>query len=265
MIQFSVFLQGNEQSKMAAKEKKAKEQQLKQEKEEEQQANQKKIKFLQKKDERIELKKKALSKYKDYLEMVREQNPDDFEEVDSIKSRYQTLVSENKKLDNTIEMLDNQLKTMKDNRIKYIKDKETGLVKLNNEISQKKTILEKINEQINAYKLQAEEENRKKFGKFSELAQILMAIENIQVKCEERAEKYRKVSKLIRHNTNKDYKPENFNSPRRSVEYAKLQLQTIKKFLVDYIEITNSIKKDPFVGADIRKYLDDLKSSGDLI
>lgn len=164
---------------MAAKEKKAKEQQLKQEKEEEQMANQKKIKFLQKKDERIELKKKALSKYKDYLEMVREQNPDDFEEVDSIKSRYQTLVSENKKLDNTIETLDNQLKEMKDNRIKYIKDKETGLVKLNNEISQKKTILEKINEQINAYKLQAEEENRKKFGKFSELAQILMAIENI--------------------------------------------------------------------------------------
>lgn len=49
--------------------------------------------------------------------------------------RHQTLTSENKKLDVVIERLENELKEIRDRRIKYIKDKETGLVKLNNMIS----------------------------------------------------------------------------------------------------------------------------------
>jgi chromosome segregation ATPase len=44
MIQFSVFLQSNDQQKMQAKEKKGKEQQMKQDKEEEHSTNQKKTK-----------------------------------------------------------------------------------------------------------------------------------------------------------------------------------------------------------------------------
>lgn len=59
-----------------------------------------------KKDERIELKKKALSKYKDFLEKIKDQNQDDFEDVAAIVSRHHTLGSENKKLDSTIDKLD---------------------------------------------------------------------------------------------------------------------------------------------------------------
>lgn len=222
-----------------------------------------------KKDERVRAKQIALMKYKKYLEEIRERHPEEFDEVKKITERHTVLISENNKLDCRIENLDNQLKDIKDNTTKYIKDKTTDLMKLNNEITLKKNELEEIIDKKNDLKSKAEDENRKKFGKYSELAQILMAIDDIQTKCEERVDRNRKEYKtknVVKHSVNYpggDRKPENFNDPRKSVDAAKAQMESIKNYLSDYIEIMNTVTSTG--DNQIKSYLNDLRNTNSLI
>lgn len=72
---------------------------------------------------------------------------------------------------------------MKDNTTKYIKDKQTEIMKLNNDTATQKIVWEGIMNQQSTLKNEAAEISSKKNGKISQLAQILMAIENIEQKC----------------------------------------------------------------------------------
>jgi predicted HAD superfamily phosphohydrolase len=143
MITFSVFLQDNERKKHKAEERKNAEKALNQQREEEYIAMKSKLQFIEQKANRIMLKKNALTKYENYLDRVR-QSSDEFSEIKDILDRYDTLCKENEKLDSTHRGLEDRLKDMKDSTTKYIKDKSTEIMKLNNDISTKKTELEKI-------------------------------------------------------------------------------------------------------------------------
>lgn len=77
-----------------------------------------------------------------------------------------------------------------------------------------------------------------------------MAIDDIQSKCEARYEMMKKEFKGKTHankhpvqSTEKE-KPADFNDPKRRVEYAKAQMASIEKYLVDYIEIMHGVLKD---------------------
>lgn len=239
MIQFSVFLSGNEQKKQQAAEKIEKEKKLLKEKEAEMREAKQMHQMLEKKQARVKNKQRALMQYKEYLEKIREQHPEEFDEVKKITERHQVLVSENRKLDHRIDNLDMNLKEIRDNTSKYTKEMNSDLLKLNNVITLRKQELERILDEKNKLKSEAEELNRKKFGKYSDLAQVLMAVNDIQLKCEERSDGQRKqkVKNVIHHKVNwpSDYKPENFNDPRLRVDYAKAQMESIKLYLSDYI------------------------------
>ena len=99
MIQFSVFLQDNEKKKQKAAEKITTEKKLTMEKEAEIEVKKRQYEQLKKKAERIESKKQAIMKYENFLEEVQKQNTGEFDEVEKILTRYDTLVRENQKLD----------------------------------------------------------------------------------------------------------------------------------------------------------------------
>ena len=81
MIQFSVFLQVNEQKKQKAGQKIQEEKALLLEKEQQIHKNKKYLQILTKKAERIELKKVAIQKYEKFLEQVKEKS-DEFQKGD---------------------------------------------------------------------------------------------------------------------------------------------------------------------------------------
>ena len=135
--------------------------------------------FLKKKAERINLKKEALNKYEQFLEDMKKHS-DEFPEVSDIIFRYDTLIKENANQEANYQKLDERLKTMKDNTTKYIKEKSTEKLRLNNDIGNKQIELEEIIDKQNKLKTQAEETSNDKLSKQSELAQALMAIENIE-------------------------------------------------------------------------------------
>ena len=97
---------------------------------------------------------------------------------------------------------------MKDNTNKYIKDKQTEIMKLNNETTQQKAEWEGIMDKQNILKEQAADISSKKNGQVSELAQILMAIENIEQTCFNREG----TSKAVKHNLPVEQRPANFDN-----------------------------------------------------
>jgi chromosome segregation ATPase len=265
-----VFLQDNERKKNKAAEKIKQERQLKEEKEEEYQQKMRKYQFLEKQAQRIESKKRALMKYEDFLEKVKA-NSDEFSEIKDILDRYDTLCKENQKLDHTYRNLEDKLKDIKKATSDYIKDKSTEQVKLTNDIGTKNAELERILDEQNKLKAEAEEVSSKKLGKVSELAQILMAIDNIEVKCFNR----QGTKQMVRHVLPSDEeKPKNFDDLEKSVRYAKMQLSAVKNYLFDYKKIYENIQDPKSMSADgnavigdkdIQVYLQELKNNSDLI
>ena len=119
-------------------------------------------------------------------------------------------------------------------------------MKLNNQIAAKKSEYEQIIDEQNALKAEAEEISSKKLGRVSELAQILMAIENIEQKCLER----KGTKQMVRHPVPLEQKPKNFDDLEKSVKFAKLQLGAIKNYLLDYIEIHKNVQDAKDGGGD---------------
>ena len=156
MITFSVFLQDNERKKHKAEERKNAETALTKTREHEYKEMKEKLDMIEKKSQRVTAKKNALQKYENYLDKVR-QNSDEFSEIKDILDRHETLLKENAKLVENQQRLEERLKEMKDHTTKYVKDTQTEIMKLNNDISTKKTELEYIIDETNSLKAEAEE------------------------------------------------------------------------------------------------------------
>lgn len=65
----------------------------------------------------------------------------------------------------------------------YEKKMKTDIMGLNNDIATLQAELEKLEDQKNKLKNDAEESSKKKLSKISELARILMAIDNLEKRC----------------------------------------------------------------------------------
>lgn len=257
MIQFSVFLQENEKKKKKAADKIENEKKETLNKQTEISTKTAQLKQLQLKARRIEARKTALLKYEDYLDKVRN-STDEFNEISDILFRYETLNKENLKLDRTHRDLEDKLNRKKEQTTKYIKDKSTEIMKLNNEISSKKSELERILDDTNNLKAEAEEISSKRLGKVSELAQILMAIDNIEAKCFGR----KGTKSTVRHLLPVETKPKNFDDLNESTRFAKLQLAAIKNYMSDYKEIHKNVQRDD---KEVAEFLQKLKDNNELI
>ena len=104
---------------------------------------------------------------------------------------------------------------MKDANTKYSKEKSTEIMKLNNDTTQLNSVYEGIIEEQISLKSEAAEISSKKLAKISELAQILMAIDNTENICFER----KCTNRAVKH-TFPDPKPPNHNELDKSVVYA---------------------------------------------
>lgn len=80
------------------------------------------------KQNRINLKVRAMKKYEAYLESVRDRNPDEYQDLSDILSRYWTLKNSNTKLTAKMQSLEKELDELKNNVTKYEKDMKTDIM-----------------------------------------------------------------------------------------------------------------------------------------
>jgi nitrogen fixation/metabolism regulation signal transduction histidine kinase len=98
LIKFSTFLQSHEmRRKKDAELHKIEEEKIKEKKDEVGKGSDKST-YLLKEAKKIETKVQYMQKFETFLEKVKEQHPDEFQELNDILSRYQTLKSSNMKL-----------------------------------------------------------------------------------------------------------------------------------------------------------------------
>jgi chromosome segregation ATPase len=239
MIKFSQFLQDNEKKKQDYTKKKNEEDSriegLKR------QIDKKKEQYtiLLDKQKRIQLKVNAMRKYENYLENVKDLHQDEYQELSDILSRYETLQRSNIKLKETMQRLEKELDDLKNEVAKYEKDMKTEIMQLNNDIAGLQQQFEVIEDQKNKLKSEAEESSSKKLSKVSELARILMAINNLESRCLNRKEKSA-LKYPLQQLVNLD-DPKNFNMFKERQVYAKAQLVFIEQYLKDFKTIVQNI------------------------
>ena len=147
------------------------------------------LKILEEKSTRIEFKVSAMRQYEAYLESVKDYNPDEYQELSDILSRYWTLKDSNTKLTQNLHVLEHDLDSLKNTVSKYEKDQKTEIMSLNNEIASQQHKFEGIEDQKNKLRSEADETSSKKLRKVSELARILMAVDNLENRCLNRKDK----------------------------------------------------------------------------
>jgi hypothetical protein len=76
-----------------------------------------------------------MKKYEAYLESVKEFNPDEYQELSDILSRYWTLKNSNTKLNHNLAALEKELDDLKNTVSKYEKGMKTDIMQLNNDIA----------------------------------------------------------------------------------------------------------------------------------
>ena len=140
------------------------------------------------KADKIERKMKAMKKFELFLERVKENNPDEFQELHDILSRYQTLKASNERLQENQRKFIEEVDHLNKQIAVYTKEMNTMKMTLNNKIATKQQRLEKIEDLKGRLMAESEENTSKKMKKTTEHGQILMTIDNLFQKCLERKE-----------------------------------------------------------------------------
>jgi hypothetical protein len=135
--------------------------------------------------------------------------------------------------------LEKELEDLKNTVAKYEKDMNTEIMQLNNDIAQLQQRFEHIEDQKSKLKSEAEETSSKKLSKVSDLARILMAIDNLEKRCLNRKEKSALKYPLQQLVNLED--PKNFNMFKQRQVYAKAQLVFIEQYLKDFQSIVQNI------------------------
>jgi len=143
---------------------------------------------LSAKADKIERKMKAMKKFELFLERVKENNPDEFQELHDILSRYQTLKASNERLQENQRKFIEEVDHLNKQIAVYTKEMNTMKMTLNNKIATKQQRLEKIEDLKGRLMAESEENTSKKMKKTTEHGQILMTIDNLFQKCLERKE-----------------------------------------------------------------------------
>lgn len=135
-----------------------------------------------------------------------------------------------------MQVLERELDELKNTVTKYEKDMKTEIMQLNNDIATLQQKYESIDDQKNKLKSEAEETSSKKLGKVSDLARILMAIDNLENRCLNRKEKSGLKYPIVGLDD-----PKNFNLFKERSVYAKEQLRFIEQYLLDFKTIVSNI------------------------
>ena len=76
----------------------------------------------------------SIKKFEVYLELVKTKNPDEFEEIAAIMSRYYTLEDKKAELDRDNQMQEEKLEMIKDRINKFKKEGEEQKLDLSNQV-----------------------------------------------------------------------------------------------------------------------------------
>ena len=171
-----------------------------------------------------------MKKFELFLEKVKDANQDEFGELQDILSRYNQLSNKNTELHNTQENFTVDLDKKSKELTSYIKDMDSEKMTINNRMSLQQQELESIDSEKSKLLAQRDENTKQKSQKTTETGKMLMTIENLHKKCEQKS------ADMI--TSTKDFKAhekiKNFDntteSGKKAIEQVKIIIQVLKNF-----------------------------------
>jgi len=146
------------------------------------------LKILQAKKERIEQQKAAVEQYQSFLEDVKNQNNDDYAEVNDIRDRYKTLDMTKRNLIAKKAQITEQYEAKRIQVNNYERKMENKIMSLNNDITKLTKDYEGVEQEKSMLQLNEEETSAKKWDSISELSQVIFAIEMIEQLCSKKTD-----------------------------------------------------------------------------
>lgn len=169
-----------------------------------------------------------MRKYEDFLEKVKEKNPDEFGDISDILGRYTTLKNSYGDLNSRRHRLEEELQEVKRKRDIYEKETKDEILELNIQIAELQKSIEEMDNQRMDIQKEVENASTGTMQKDLELGCILTAIENLYQTC-------MREEKKIRHDRDIEkgqeiIDPNDYNSRAKN---SILQLSAIKAYIVD--------------------------------
>lgn len=237
LIQFNQFLIDNENKKNKARLKYEEEAKQKLQREAKIESLNSEIEQLRDKSRRLELQVRRISKYEQFLDLVKERYPDEFTDIGEITSRYNTLSDTFEKLLDKRQKLDaeyEQLKRTKDNLEKTRKDE---VLELNINIAVLQKEIDDADLHRNDLQKESDINSQTLLDKDLELGIMLTSIESLYNRCMTEGpqidDSWRRLKNRERRN------PDDYSL--RAKE-SRNKLESIEKYLEDYQRI---IEKAP--------------------
>ena len=174
---------------------------------------------LKEKYNRVERKVEAMREYEDFLQKVKNEHPDEYNELQDIVNRYNTLYESNQKLQQNLNELNKKKEVINAKMTNYMKEKKTQQMTITNEIGGLQKYLETIESQKSKVQSNSEEMKQKRVQGTSEIGKIIMSIDNLYEKAK---------TKVDKKSENIDSKYKTFDDLTARGEYAIEQLEKIK-------------------------------------
>jgi chromosome segregation ATPase len=234
LIKYNQILQENELKRGKAKKKYDEEVKLKKQKEEKIDVIKSEIKALKEKNAALEKEVVRMRKYEDFLERVKERNPDDFPDISDILGRYTTLKDSSEKLNKKKHQLEEEQTVVKRERDLYEKTNKEEMMELNIEISVLQKQIEEIEVERSELQKNFEFASSTATEKDLELGCMLTAIENLFDRCLQEIPR-------IRHGYNIDNRrADNYDNYNDRAKIAVQKLGSIINYVKDVESITKS-------------------------
>ena len=125
-----------------------------------------------------------MKKYELFLEKVKEANPDEFEDLISILSRYKSLVSRNAELKEKQKEYIAAFDKMSVDLVQLESELETRKMEMGNQMTQQKEKLYSIQHEKTTLKAEQEQNSKDKCLKVAQTGQMLMTVQNVYEKTE---------------------------------------------------------------------------------
>eukprot|EP00744_Colponema_vietnamica_P002739 GILI01004263.1.p1 GENE.GILI01004263.1~~GILI01004263.1.p1 ORF type:complete len:390 (-),score=71.17 GILI01004263.1:849-2018(-) len=237
LIKFNKFLQDNESKRSRAEKRFAEEYRQKKQKEQEIIDLEKRLEELRTQNFDLQKEVQKNSKYEEILESVKDAN-EDYSEIPELVNRFSTLEAANKDLRENQAYFEEQAEIMRAEFHQYTKERNNEILAFNNDIAMLQKKLEEAEGERLRQQGSSEELARKITDSTLQLGQILMAIENIYLRC------LSKRPFLKARPDGLPAKEDNLDEYHRKAVEAKERLDVVGAYINDFQSIVDECPKE---------------------
>lgn len=248
LIKFNKILQENESKRQRVLAKAEEERKAVKEKKRQKELLDQELRQQENRAARLERQMNAMKIYEEFLEQVKERNPEEFTDINDILNLHTKLTTANEDLKHKQKLLEEENAAMRQELDRAEKQRNDLMLQLNIEITDTTKRQEEMDQRRQGLANEVESRRGKATAQTLQLGQIFMVIDNLYTKCVSYP------GLTINHSqTYKDNLTLPSETSQEKLFLAKIKLTIIKEYLRDFKEIHDRIPREVILRVEEQK------------